>query len=96
MSFDKGKNYYKLLGVDQKATPEQIEKAYKVLFNEMAIDAKSDKHKEAIEKFEDVREAYMTLRNPDRRNAYDRKVVQHLNLDQAFQIFEDFFHHEGI
>jgi DnaJ-class molecular chaperone len=91
MSVNKGRDFYKILGVDKRATTEQIEKAYKVLFNEMAISAKDDKHKDAVDKFEEVREAYMTLRSPDRRKAYDQKVTHTINLDQAYNIFESFF-----
>lgn len=96
MSTNKGKNYYGVLGVDKKATTEQIEKAYKILFNDMTINVKEGKHKDAIDKFEEIREAYMTLRNPERRSAYDRKLAQTINLDQAYKIFETFFHEVGI
>lgn len=96
MSFNKGKDYYTILGVNKKATQEQIEKAYKILFNEMTIGAKSDKKDEVTKKFEDVREAHMTLGNADRRAAYDKKSGPQMNLDQAYKIFESFFHSVGI
>lgn len=68
----KGKDYYQILGVDPKATQEQIEKAYKVKFAEWGMHPENAKNPEAVKKFEELREAYMTLRNSDRRATYNR------------------------
>lgn len=63
MSFNKGKKLLQVTWGREKASTEEIEKAYKVLFNEFNKNSKStDKHQEGIDKFEDVRKAYNNKR----------------------------------
>ena len=65
------RDYYEILGVDKKATAEEIKKAYR----KKAIQYHPDKNpgdKEAEEKFKEAAEAYDVLSNPDKRARYDR------------------------
>ena len=58
--------YYELLGVDKKATTEQIRKA----FRKKAIKEHPDKGGDP-EKFKEVTSAYEVLSNPEKRQLYD-------------------------
>jgi curved DNA-binding protein len=66
----KYKDYYAALGVDRTATPEQIKVAYRKLARKYHPDV--SKEKDAEEKFKDVSEAYETLKDPEKRAAYDQ------------------------
>lgn len=62
--------YYKVLGVDKKASPEAIKKAYRKLAMKYHPDhAKGDKSAEA--KFKEISEAYAVLSDKDKRKQYD-------------------------
>lgn len=63
------KDYYKVLGVDRKATPEQIKHAYKRLAHKYHPDI--SKETNAEEKFKSLQEAYDVLKDPEKRKAYD-------------------------
>ena len=65
------RDYYEILGVDKKATPEEIKKAYR----KKAIQYHPDRNqgdKEAEEKFKEAAEAYGVLSDPDKRQRYDQ------------------------
>ncbi len=64
------KDYYKILGVDKKATPEEIKKAYRKLTLKYHPD-KNQGNKEAEEKFKQVNEANDVLSDPEKRKKYD-------------------------
>ena len=64
------KDYYKLLEVDAKATPEDIKKAYKRLARRFHPDV--SKEKDAEQKFKEVAEAYEVLKDADKRAEYDQ------------------------
>ncbi|MCD6010638.1 MAG: DnaJ-class molecular chaperone with C-terminal Zn finger domain [Flavipsychrobacter sp.] len=64
------KDYYKILGVDKKASQEDIKKAYRKL----AVKYHPDKNpgdKKAEEKFKELNEANDVLSDPDKRKKYD-------------------------
>lgn len=64
------KDYYKILGIDKKATPEQIKKAYRKLAVQYHPD-KNPGNKEAEEKFKLINEANEVLGDPEKRRKYD-------------------------
>jgi len=64
------KDYYKILGVGKKATPEEIKKAYRKLAKEFHPD-KNQGNKTAEAKFKDITEANDVLSDPEKRKYYD-------------------------
>src|SRR5580765_5064304 len=65
----KYKDYYKILGVERGAADDEIKKAYRRLARKYHPDV--SKEANAKEKFQEVAEAYETLRDKDKRAAYD-------------------------
>ena len=64
-------NYYKILGVEKNASDEDIKKAYRKLAMQYHPDRNKD-DSSAEAKFKEISAAYDTLKDPDRRAAYDR------------------------
>jgi len=65
----KYKDYYAVLGVAKDADLEQIKKAYRKLARTHHPDL--SKKSDAEAQFKEVAEAYNTLKNPEKRQAYD-------------------------
>src|SRR4029453_10174750 len=63
-------DYYKTLGVDKKASQEEIKKAYRKLARQYHPDTNKDAGAE--ERFKSISEAYDILGDPDKRKKYDR------------------------
>jgi molecular chaperone DnaJ len=62
---------YAALGVDRKATPEEIKKAYRKLARQYHPDRNPGDAK-AEERFKEISEAHDILTDPEKRAAYDR------------------------
>ena len=63
------KDFYKVLGVGQDASQDEINKAYRKLARKYHPDLNHDPS--AVEKFKDISEAYDVLSNADQRKKYD-------------------------
>jgi curved DNA-binding protein len=66
----KYKDYYAILGVERGASADDIKKAYRKLARKYHPDVSKDP--EGEEKFKAVAEAYETLKDPEKRAAYDQ------------------------
>lgn len=65
------KDYYSVLGVNKKASPEEIKKAFRKLAVKYHPDRNPD-NKQAEEKFKEISEAYEVLGDADKRKKYDQ------------------------
>ena len=65
------KDYYKVLGLEKSATPEQIKKAYRKLARQHHPDVNPD-DKGAEQKFKEINEANEVLSDPEKRKKYDQ------------------------
>jgi molecular chaperone DnaJ len=63
-------DYYKTLGVDKKATAEDIKKAYRKLARQYHPDRNPD-DKNAEARFKEISQAHDVLGDPDKRKQYD-------------------------
>jgi curved DNA-binding protein len=77
----KYKDYYKILGVARTASEDDIKKAYRKLARKYHPDV--SKEANAKEKFQEASEAYETLRDKEKRAAYD-------SLGSGFRPGQDF------
>ena len=65
------KDYYKTLGVDRKASQDEIKKVYRKLAMKYHPDKNPD-DKTAEEKFKEINEAYQVLSDSEKRARYDQ------------------------
>jgi len=64
-------DYYKILGINKKATENDIKKAYRKMARKYHPDLNPD-DKEAERKFKEINEANEVLSNPENRKKYDK------------------------
>ena len=96
------RDYYEILGVQKNVSESELKKAYR----QKALQYHPDKNqgnKESEEKFKEASEAYEVLKDPEKKNLYDRFGHEGLKgagigfsgFEDAFSsfgdIFEDFF-----
>jgi len=79
-------DYYSILGVPKTATEKEIRKAYKTQSMKHHPDRGGDE-----EQFKKINEAYSTLKDPQKRAAYDRPEPQINFNSQNMGGFEDIF-----
>jgi len=97
------KDYFRILGVSRDASEEEIKKSYRKIAMQYHPD-RNPGNKEAEDKFKLASEAYEVLRDPEKREIYDRYGIEGLKgtgftgfrgFDDIFSafgdIFEDFF-----
>jgi curved DNA-binding protein len=64
------KDYYAILGVSKTASQDEIQRAYRKLARQYHPDI--NKESEAENKFKEIGEAYEVLKDPEKRDKYDR------------------------
>lgn len=67
---DKDKDYYKILGVDEKSTEDEIKKAYRRM-SMLHHPDKNGNTDESKQMFQEINNAYATLSEPNKRRVYD-------------------------
>ncbi len=77
-------DYYKVLGIDKKASEEDIKKAYRKLARKLHPDLNPN-DKEAHKKFQEINEANEVLSDPDKRKKYDAYGENWQHADQFEQ-----------
>lgn len=76
------KNYYEILEVDRKASPEVIDKAYKTLAKKYHPDLQNENNKNLYaEKMKEINEAYDVLSNDYKKTTYDEQL-SNLNISE--------------
>jgi curved DNA-binding protein len=65
------KDYYKILGVDRKASDDEIRKAYRKLAKQYHPDYNPN-NKQSEDRFKEINEAYEVLSDAKKRSTYDR------------------------
>ena len=76
------KDYYKTLGVERKATQDEIKRAYRKLARKFHPDVSTEV--DAEQKFKELGEAYEVLKDPEKRSAYD-ELGSDWNTQQGFR-----------
>ena len=71
------KNYYDLLQVNRNASPEIIEKAYKILAKKYHPDLQPEENKKQAEEIlKKINEAYEVLSDSEKKKAYDISLAE--------------------
>ena len=78
-------NYYKILGVNNFASLEDIKTAYRKLSKKFHPDV-NDGDKFFEEKFKELQFVYETLSDPNRRSIYDTNLKEFYRLIQILKV----------
>ncbi|MCX7615681.1 MAG: J domain-containing protein [Clostridiales bacterium] len=70
------KDYYKILGVEQTASGDEVKKAYRKLAKEYHPDLAKGSREKAEERFKEISEAYEVLGDEKKRAKYDEMLNQ--------------------
>lgn len=65
------RDYYRVLGVSESASGDEIKKAYRRLAKKHHPDANPSSRKSSEERFKEISEAYEVLSDPQKRRQYD-------------------------
>lgn len=77
-------DYYKVLGIDKKASAEDIKKAYRKLARQHHPDLNPN-DKDAVKTFQQINEAHEVLSDPDKRKKYDQYGADWKHAEQYEQ-----------
>ena len=89
------KDYYKILGVEKSASPDEIKKAYRKLAMKYHPDRNAG-NKSSEEKFKEITEANEVLSDPEKRKKYDTLGANWNQYQHTGgQGFDDFSNHFG-
>ena len=85
------KNYYDILQINQNASPEIIDKAYKTLAKKYHPDLQEENNKkEAEEILKEINEAYEILSDPNKKALYDQNLKNEtISQEQYDEIYEE-------
>ena len=75
------KDYYKILGVERKASEEEVKRAYRKLALKYHPDHNPD-NQQAEDKFKEINEAYQVLSDPQKRARYDQLGESYVHWQQ--------------
>lgn len=71
------KNYYDILQINKNASPEIIEKAYKVLAKKYHPDLQQEENKKQAEEIlKEINEAYEVLSDSEKKASYDASLLE--------------------
>jgi molecular chaperone DnaJ len=79
------KDFYKILGLDQEASPARIKKAYR----KAAKRYHPDVSPKGEDKFKEVQEAYETLSDPQKKVLYDQQFLEKLTSNSQLYSFHE-------
>jgi len=100
------RDYYEVLGVDKKASADEIKRAYRRMAMKYHPDKNPD-NKEAEEKFKECAEAYEVLSDSQKRQRYDQfgheglrgmgvRDYSHMRWQDIGSMFEDIFGFDSV
>ena len=85
-------DYYQVLGVDKKASADEIKKAYRKLAIKWHPDKNPNNKVASEEKFKKISEAYAVLSDPEKRQQYDNfgsdQFSQRYSQEDIFKGFD--------